>query len=217
MPVRKDNEFEFVLGNRQLFSVLAIIVLLLGVFFAMGFFAGRSVGQAGAKAEEAQRHPADNTPIVLDSSAKPETAPESAAPQPSPAVGESAPAKESPPPEPAPPKADQKETLPRPAAKPPAPAPEPKQPAEQSLDSVTNPGPGLYLQVAATTLSEARAMAALLRKSGLSTALAPSAKPELVRVLVGPFASAEASNQARGKLRDLGVNPPIAKRYPTKE
>ena len=80
MQVRKDNEFEFVLGNRQLFSVLAIIVLLLGVFFAMGFFAGRSVGQAAAKADEGQRHAADNPPIVLEAPLKSEAAAETAAP-----------------------------------------------------------------------------------------------------------------------------------------
>src|SRR5271157_2117824 len=188
MQVRKDNEFEFVLGNRQLFSVLAIIVLLLGVFFAMGFFAGRSVGQAAAKAEEGQRHPADNTPMVVESPVKPETGAEPTVPPPAETTPETTPPKETPKAEPAAPKAEQKEPLPRPAEKPPAPAPEPKKPpAERGVDNVVKPAPGFYLQVAATGLNEARAMAALLRKSDLPTALAQSAKPELVRVLVGPF------------------------------
>lgn len=216
MPVRKDNEFEFVLGNRQLFSVLAIIVLLLGVFFAMGFFAGRSVGQASAKADEGQRHPPDNAPIVLESPIKPETAPESTAAQPAGTTPETAPPKEPAPAEPAPsPKAEPRPPLPSPAEKPLPPTPEPKKPApERGLDTVETPAPGSYLQVAATTLSEARAMAALLRKSDFPTALTPSkAKPELVRVLVGPFTSAEASNQARAKLKSLGVEKPYAVKY----
>ena len=218
MPVRKDNEFEFVLGNRQLFSVLAIIVLLLGVFFAMGFFAGRSVGQASAKAEEGQRHPADNAPIVLESPAKPETPPEAAAPQPASVPATAPPQESAPAGAVAPPQAEQPKPLPRAAGKAPEPVPEPKNPLpERNSDRVGEPAPGLYLQVAATTLNEARAMAALLRKSDLSTALAPSAKPELVRVLVGPFVSAEASNQARGKLKELGVDKPVPKRYPVKE
>src|SRR5271157_708837 len=161
MQVRKDNEFEFVLGNRQLFSVLAIIVLLLGVFFAMGFFAGRSVGQASAKAEEGQRHPADNTPIVLESPARPETPPEAAAPQPTAAPATAPPQGSAPAGAAAPPQAERPNPIP-----------------ERDSDRVGEPAPGLYLQVAATTLNEARAMAALLRKSDLSTALAPSSKPE---------------------------------------
>ena len=202
MQVRKDNEFEFVLGNRQLFSVLAIIVLLLGVFFAMGFFAGRSVGQAAAKAEEGQRRAADNPPIVLESP-KSEAATEPAAPP-----------KETPPAEPAAPKAEPKEPPAKPVEKEPAPAPPPPRLApEHGLDAVGKPAPGSYLQVAATTLSQAQAMAALLRKSDLPTALAPSTKPELVRVLVGPFASAEASNQARKKLKSLDVDKPYPVKY----
>ena len=42
MPTREDGEFEVVLGNKQLFSVLFVFIVLLGVFFAMGFLAGRS-------------------------------------------------------------------------------------------------------------------------------------------------------------------------------
>ena len=214
MQVRKDNEFEFVLGNRQLFSVLAIIVLLLGVFFAMGFFAGRSVGQAAAKAEEGQRHAADNPPIVLEAPLKSESAEEPAAAPAAATAVESAQPKQSTTAEPATSKAEQREALPHAAATPPAPVPEPnKSVAERGAGGVGKPAPGSYLQVAATTLSQARAMAALLRKSGLSTALAPSTKPELVRVLVGPLASAEASTQARGKLKSLGVDKPYPVKY----
>lgn len=215
MQVRKDNEFEFVLGNRQLFSVLAIIVLLLGVFFAMGFFAGRSVGQAAAKADEGQRHAADNPPIVLEAPLKSEAAAETAAPPPVATTPESDQPKESANTEPAIPPAEQREARPHAAAKPPAQALAPqKAVAGRGVDAVGEPAPGSYLQVAATTLSQAQAMAALLRKSDLPTALAQSTKPELVRVLVGPLASAEASNQARGKLKSLGVDKPYPVKYP---
>jgi hypothetical protein len=215
MQVRKDNEFEFVLGNRQLFSVLAIIVLLLGVFFAMGFFAGRSVGQAVAKADESQRHAADNPPIVLEAPLKSEPAAETAASPPAATTPDSAPPMESTTAEPATPQAQQREALAHAAVKPLAPPPEPKKHvSERDVDGVGEPAPGSYLQVAATTLSQARAMAALLRKIDLPTALAQSTKPELVRVLVGPLASAEASNQARGKLKSLGVDKPYPVKYP---
>src|SRR4051812_32484941 len=52
----QDNEFELVLGNKQLFSVLFIVFVLLGVFFAMGYVLGRSstpIEPVAAKKSEA--------------------------------------------------------------------------------------------------------------------------------------------------------------------
>src|SRR5664279_1675340 len=66
MAVRSEGEFELVLGNRQLFSVLGIVVVLLGIFFAMGFFAGKSVGQASANSTVAPA-PVEQAPLVVDS------------------------------------------------------------------------------------------------------------------------------------------------------
>src|SRR5450631_2165305 len=66
MTVRSEGEFELVLGNRQLFSVLGIVVILLGIFFAMGFFAGKSVGQASVTSAAAPA-PSDQPPLVVDS------------------------------------------------------------------------------------------------------------------------------------------------------
>src|SRR3954452_16147674 len=37
-----DHETEIVLGNKQLFSLLFVVFVLLGVFFAMGYVMGRS-------------------------------------------------------------------------------------------------------------------------------------------------------------------------------
>src|SRR5450755_4122879 len=85
MAVRSEGEFELVLGNRQLFSVLGIVVILLGIFFAMGFFAGKSVGQASASTTAAQS-PIEQPPVV-DS---PQNATTTAAPAPVPVVGDPA-------------------------------------------------------------------------------------------------------------------------------
>jgi cell division septation protein DedD len=41
VPRNEDGEFELILGNRQLMSVFFIVVILLGVFFAMGYIVGR--------------------------------------------------------------------------------------------------------------------------------------------------------------------------------
>src|SRR4051794_33574892 len=41
-----DHETEIVLGNKQLFSLLFVVFVLLGVFFAMGYVMGRSTVSA---------------------------------------------------------------------------------------------------------------------------------------------------------------------------
>ncbi len=42
MPQKEEGEFELVLGNKELLSVLFIVVMLLGVFFAMGYVVGKN-------------------------------------------------------------------------------------------------------------------------------------------------------------------------------
>ena len=42
MPKTSDGELELVLGNKQLLSVFFVVVVLLGIFFAMGYIVGRN-------------------------------------------------------------------------------------------------------------------------------------------------------------------------------
>ena len=49
MPKNEDGEFELILGNRQLLSVFFIVVILLGVFFTMGYIVGRNSGTVTAE------------------------------------------------------------------------------------------------------------------------------------------------------------------------
>ncbi|MDR3719744.1 MAG: SPOR domain-containing protein [Bryobacteraceae bacterium] len=207
MAVRSEGEFELVLGNRQLFSVLGIVVILLGIFFAMGFFAGKSVGQASAN-NAAPRHTGDQNPLVVDS---PQAAPPAATPAP-PVTAEPEPAA-------APPidSSTKKEEKPavsekKEAAAKKAESSAAKPVASKGADQVVAPAAGSYLQVASTRLSEAQSLAALLRRHGFHAVLAESPKAELVRVLVGPFSSPEATTEARAKLKNLD----IAKPYPVK-
>src|SRR4051794_6620105 len=46
MPRNDDGEFELILGNKQLLSVFFIVIILLGVFFTMGYIVGRNSGPA---------------------------------------------------------------------------------------------------------------------------------------------------------------------------
>jgi DedD protein len=211
MAIGSEGEFELVLGNRQLFSVLGIVVILLGIFFAMGFFAGKSVGQASANAAT---RPIDQPPLVVDS---PQNAPATAAP-PSAAPAAAEPATT--PDKDTASKVEEKrashET--KEAASPKKQEAPPAKPApSKGSDQVVEPAPGSYLQVASTRLSEAQSLAALLRKHQFHVVLAKSPKGELVRVLVGPFSSAEATTEARAKLKSLDIAKPYPVKYPAKD
>ena len=65
MPKNDEGEFELVLGNRQLLSVFAIVVILLGVFFSMGYVVGRNSAPVGTEtahnAKSKPEHDADSS------------------------------------------------------------------------------------------------------------------------------------------------------------
>ena len=74
MPKNEDGEFELILGNRQLLSVFFIVVILLGVFFTMGYIVGRNSGTLTA--EVVPNPNPDTRPQAVESPAKtPESAP----------------------------------------------------------------------------------------------------------------------------------------------
>src|SRR6266852_3839330 len=74
------GEFELILGNRQLLSVFFIVVILLGVFFTMGYIVGRNsapiasdavnsrtvavpVVESSARPAESSKPPAESAPV----------------------------------------------------------------------------------------------------------------------------------------------------------
>jgi cell division septation protein DedD len=200
MSVREEGEFELILGNRQLLSVLFIVVVLLGVFFAMGFLAGRSTSgsTAIAKGGGSEADP----PRVVEPAQTP--APPAAEPKPQEQAAVS----------PAPPQPQE-----RPAAKPaetepaaPPPAPAVSKPASAS-GYIETPPPGTYLQAAATRRADAESMLGLLRQDGLSGYVTPSPKPEMYRVLIGPLADNEIIAVAREKLANRGIKSPYIVKY----
>ncbi len=179
MPKNEDGEFELILGNRQLLSVFFIVVVLLGVFFTMGYIVGRNSGPI-APAEVAASHK-ESKPMVVDSAAPSQPPPESKSPA---APAETKPQQADPPKQESvksePPKPEPvKETrLKADAAK-----PEPRKNQEPA------PAAGqVYLQLTATTQHEAEVYADVLKKKGFHaiTSIVPD-KPGLVRVMVGPM------------------------------
>jgi cell division septation protein DedD len=190
MAVREEHEFELILGNRQLLSVLIIVILLLGFVFALGFLAGRSAGGA----RDALARAGARGPLVVD--ATPQTS--SAPPVQPPAVraGE----------DPAPPPAAGAGSGAQPPPAPPA--------GSAPFPGEAPPEPGTYLQVAATTRSQAANMLSLLAGKGFPVATAPAPQnPELFRVLVGPIPSAEDLARTRESLRGLGIDKPFIVKY----
>jgi DedD protein len=178
VPKNEDGEFELILGNGQLLSIFFIVVILLGVFFAMGYIVGRNSTPLGT-AEVATARKPDVKPLVVD---PPAAAPKSEAPAPEPAPA----AAEKPKPEPPPAKAAEKAALP---------------PPQQQ----TQPAAGqTYLQLAATTQHEAEALVEVLRKNSFKAMIQEvPEKPGLHRVLVGPMSDAEV-NKMRADLQGKG-------------
>ncbi|MDP8991171.1 MAG: SPOR domain-containing protein [Acidobacteriota bacterium] len=182
MPKNEDGEFELILGNRQLLSVFFIVVILLGVFFTMGYIVGRNSGTLTA---EVPATPApDGKPQAVEPPAK---------------IVEPAPA----PPAPT-------ETAPQQPAKDPEPepAPAPTKPARVKAEPVrgaSHPAAGqTYLQLAATSKHEADIMVDVLRKKSFKAMAAEiDEKPGTYRVLVGPITETTA-NKVRADLQGSG-------------
>ncbi len=185
-PARDEGEFELILDNKQIGAVFVIVLLLIGLFFSIGFIAGRR--SAAGDATAAVKQPAQ-APMTVEPSRRerePETQSQAA----------QAPPKEAPAPEPQ--AADQR------------PAPKRESAVATPVPAtlyVEQPPAGAYLQAAATRRADAEAMLSyIMGKTGLKGYVAPSPKsPELCRVLIGPLSSNEQIAEARAKLGALGV------------
>jgi len=184
LPKNDDGEFELILANRQLLSVFFVIVILLGVFFTMGYIVGRNSGT-----------------LTADVAATP-------APDGKPQVVEPPAAKT---PEPAPAPTAPTETVPQQPAKEaePEPAPERAKPEKVKAEPVragsSHPAAGqTYLQLAATSKHEADIMVDVLRKKSFKSMAAEiDEKPGTYRVLVGPITDTTA-NKMRADLQGAG-------------
>src|SRR5450755_1768145 len=67
MAKNEVGEFELVLGNKQLLSVFFIVVILLGVFFTMGYIVGRNSGGVGTLEATNRGKAVDPKPTVIES------------------------------------------------------------------------------------------------------------------------------------------------------
>ncbi len=197
MPKNEDGEFELILANRQLLSVFFIVVVLLGVFFTMGYIVGRNSGPAQVEVasvrkpdtkatvvESTRETPAQVAATPVDTPAPTSTQPQQAVEEPKPAVKSEEPKKE-------PPAKREKD---KPKEKP-APAPA----------ATAQPAAGqTYLQLAATAKAEANVMVDVLHQKKFKAIAAEiPEKPGVFRVLVGPLADGTL-NKMKSDLSSAG-------------
>jgi outer membrane biosynthesis protein TonB len=205
-----EGEFELVLGNKQLIGVFLIVVILLGVFFSMGYIVGRNTGPAVSASNP--------KPILVE---HPAVATKETGSNPAPESKEPAPEKA----------ADSKpsptETHPEQAAAPPPVTPAPVKPPPQEkkekpspVQSVVStpakvtgePAPGDYWQVVATSRPDAEIVSETLNKKGFHARVTPAPKREgIFRVIVGPLKDAGDRSQTRSNLEAAGFKPIPAK------
>jgi hypothetical protein len=204
-----EGEFELVLGNRQLISVFLIVVILLGVFFSMGYIVGRN-----SSPTDVARSVASTAPRVEPAETPPPVT--TAAPPPAPALPEtraSAPERTTTHPEqPAADAPTPKPTPVSPAREKKSPAPPP--PTRSERAPVTGEPPaGDYWQVVATARPDAEIVAEALTKKGLHAIVAPAPREGIFRVLVGPLSDSATQAQTRTQLEAAGFKNPIVRKY----
>jgi len=227
MPTNEEGEFELVLGNRQLLSVFFLVVLLLGVFFSMGYIVGRTTAPTVPVANAKQQPTVIEPPIPSNSGFRPivdPTKPNPSGPVIDPAT--TPPTQTAKPVEPVKPEPPKPTVTDPPAHKPEPPKPEPKKPETKQVTKaepkpeppkppppepkpvvpVKPTGGGTYLQVSATRPLEADLLMKALLKKGYSVTTSPVENSPLVRVLVGPLDSAQIP-KIRDELTEAGFKP----------
>lgn len=201
MTQTEQGEFELVLGNKQLLSVFFIVVVLLAVFFFMGYVVGRNSGPTTLARVNT------GTTGVATASSRPSPMPQ--APAPTPAA--QAPPSESQATSPEPPASAPAPT--QPPAAPPAETAANTQEQPASPQSIGEPPAGTtWLQVVATTRPDAQLIAETLNRRHFRTQVAPGPNG-LFRVLVGPAKNSAEASQLRTKLEADGFRNPMVRKY----
>ena len=201
MRNNETGEFELVVGNRQLLSGFAIVVLLFGVGVAMGYILGQNSPRSAKLQPEATA-----VPPLADSRPQP-ASPAAAAPAPQPQAPT-----QSTDPAAAPPSAtgDAPAQAPAPTTQParenPPASPPPQQPVVAAPSPLPAAPPGSYWQVMSLSQSEAEGVAKTLREQGFPTVLSPGPK-NLTRVLVGPYKDVQQMGRAKTELERAGLHP----------
>ena len=191
---QEGHEYELVLGNRQLLSILFLVVVLFGVFFAMGYVMGRNSApvETAAKgaAEREEVIPSqvrqggsdddENEPVQIQTDNNTEKA------------------------------APEQQSGASPAA---AQANATPEPVLDGPPLVTEPQAGQrFLQVSAVAKPEAELLVEVLTRKKFRAVIAPGPNDRLFRVLVGPVRDDDESVKTRVELEAAGFKP-IPRQY----
>lgn len=202
MPAQEE-EFELILGNKQLLSLFFLAVVLFAVFFSFGYLVGFGRGQeeraATIAAVEPMEEPSANevrlpdtlleeVPVQpagrLEAKTRPATTQPAAVP--------SGPAAEAPRKPQASTKKEEK--------------PEPPPPASQSVPKAA-PAGSIHLQVAAVRVrADAQTYVKKLQAKGYPVSLYDKGGDGWFRVLVGPFVELDAAKEYQKRLTADGVD-----------
>ncbi len=196
-----EGEKELVLGNKQLIGLFFVVIALCGVFFAMGYTMGRPAAKTAAAGADATAAPVAAAPQPQEPET-PRDTPQVDVPPPPAAATDTAPSQ-------APAQAAATETQPArdtPAQPAPVAAIPPQAPPPPSpVAKVAVPQAGAtYLQGTALRRGDADNLVKTLREQSLPAVLADSSKPELFRVLVGPYRQTADVADAKARLKALG-------------
>jgi cell division septation protein DedD len=196
------DEKELVLGNKQLISLFFLAVALCGVFFALGYMIGHNSSKGSIASLDA---PAAGSPSAANTEG-------AVPPNPSASSVDSAVAPPATTPDASVPREGQTYTQPArdtqtaPSAPAPvAPTVVAQKPAAASPVRVVTPESGAtYIQVTALRQADAETLVKILREQSLPATLADSSKPDLFRVLLGPYRQTADVADAKAKLKALG-------------
>lgn len=211
--MNEDQSEHGPIRSRVLLTIFFVGVVLCGVFFALGYVIGNNSAkqplvsavpaESGSTVSEGKRTEpgaegasGESTPVP---SAEPQIRDNVASAGAHPATGT---ATEPAPPAPAP--------APAPvAAQPVAPPATPPPPVTRTGVEVSTPEAGAsYLQVAALTRPAADTLVKTFRDHALPAILTASSKPDVFRVMVGPYRSTLSLSDAKKKLKTLGFSDP---------
>lgn len=214
---RTDGERELVLGNKQLLSAFFVVVVLLGVFFTMGYFVGKNTATGGfnsgpSAANGGPRPDAAGKPLDSGSPATPSSAPDSTTPAADSSGDTSAAAPPTPSPDTSsPPSAAATHGATSDDARSSAPPPVASRAYSGSEGMAQPSAEQMYLQVSAVRRTDADNMVKILRERGFPALLGESSKQGLYRVLVGPFKTTGELGRVKSDLKAKGFDSIVAK------
>jgi len=178
-----DGEKELVLGNKQLISLFFVVVALCGVFFAMGYMIGRNTSKVVAANPDGSGTVAAASPVAQPQDSEPPretSADQTATPTATPT-----------PPTPS----AQADTQPSAST---------RTQAAQDTPPAPETGGAMWLQVTALRRADADNLVKTLREQNFPVVLAESSKPDLFRVMVGPYRQMADVADAKTRLKALG-------------